>query len=238
MHGPSESLLQGFCMLSNRQEYRIPEVSIRLHHASLVWTPRVSLMAHPFNKCRIFSSKRFTVSTWAIRIRSFRCFKSNRLITLNGRVSGGVNGGFSLEKSISPLFDNNAHIPLPLVLNSTARSPTFLVNNAPPFVEKLAPAIAPLTSRFPFPAVTLPIVTPVPRPAQPTLDRAALLQSILVADIGRHVQLQVGDSGQQASKTQSGLMFAYARNPKHDARRTPRVALRFLLMRAHKRGFM
>ncbi len=107
------------------------------------------------------------------------------------------------------LFHKNVDNPQPLILNPIARNPTFPVNNAPPFVEQLAPAIAPLTPGFPFPAVTSPIVTPAPRPAQPTPDRAALLQSPLAADFGRHVPLHVGDSGQQTSKAKSPSRFCH-----------------------------
>ncbi len=80
------------------------------------------------------------------------------------------------------LFDNDTHNPLSLVLNPYARNSTFPVNNALSITEQLAPAIAPLASGSPFRAVTLPIVRPAPRPAQSTLDCAALLQFPLAED--------------------------------------------------------
>ncbi len=58
-----------------------------------------------------------------------------------------------------PLFNNNAHNPLPLILDRFARNPTFPVNKASSFTYQLAPALALLTSGFPFPAVTSPTVT-------------------------------------------------------------------------------
>ncbi len=44
------------------------------------------------------------------------------------------------KKRISPLFDNNAHNPLPLILSLTARNQTCAVNKAPLFAEQVAPA--------------------------------------------------------------------------------------------------
>ncbi len=53
-------------------------------------------------------------------------------------------------------IDSNAQNPLPFTLNHTAAYPTFPDYSAPRFTEQLAPAIAPMTSGFPFPAVTPP----------------------------------------------------------------------------------